>query len=66
MPLSIDGNCRVKALGKTINLFGKYNFKSLKNKKSILKTVIISEQKVLKVSTWAFLDQNSSITGNLY
>lgn len=25
-----------------------------------------AEQKVLKVSTWAVLDQDSSITGNLY
>lgn len=34
VPLSIDGNCRVKALEKTINLFGKYDLKSLKNKKA--------------------------------
>lgn len=35
VPLSTDGNCRVKALENTINLFRKYNLKSLKIKKDI-------------------------------
>jgi len=51
---STDRNCRVKALENTINLFGKYNLKSLIIKK-LLKAVIISdsEQKILKASMWA-------------